>query len=161
MIIDMITRLFKLSPDLATSKLFNERTFYDAFVKDLSKCRSEAIIESPFMTVKRAEQLIPVLKQLKNRRVKVVINTRPPDEHKDYMRLESERSVAMLLTIGVQVIYSRSHHRKIAVLDRRLLWEGSLNILSQSNSSEIMRRIYSSKHAWEMIRVTGLDTVMN
>ncbi|MDE2026629.1 MAG: hypothetical protein KGJ07_09155, partial [Patescibacteria group bacterium] len=46
--------------------------------------------------------------------------------------------------VGIQVLLCRgNHHRKLAILDRKILWEGSLNILSQANSREIMRRIDS------------------
>ncbi len=32
-------------------------------------------------------------------------------------------------------------HRKLAVIDRTILWEGSLNILSQNRSQKVMSRI--------------------
>jgi hypothetical protein len=57
----------KLSPELQYSRLFNEDTFYDAFVKDLNNCLNEAIIESPFVTNRRLMIILPVLEKLKNR----------------------------------------------------------------------------------------------
>jgi hypothetical protein len=32
------------------SQLFDEDSFYDSFIKDINKCRSELIIESAYMT---------------------------------------------------------------------------------------------------------------
>jgi hypothetical protein len=55
------------------------------------------------------------------------------------------------------VLYTAGHHRKLAILDRSILWEGSLNILSQNSSSEIMRRIQSAELAWQMAHFTKLD----
>ena len=55
--------------------------------------------------------------------------------------------------LGVKVLYTVKHHRKIAVIDD-VLWEGSLNIFSQNDSCEIMRRILSSTLAEEMLRFT-------
>jgi hypothetical protein len=49
------------------------------------------------------------------------------------------------------------HHRKLAIIDRRLLWEGSLNMLSQNDSCEIMRRIESNSLATQMIHFARLD----
>lgn len=45
---------------------------------------------------------------------------------------------------------------EMAILDRQVLWEGSLNILSQSNSREIMRRIQGEDHAQEMFEFLKL-----
>ena len=38
-------------------------------------------------------------------------------------------------------------HEKIAVIDSRIVWVGSLNILSHKNASEIMMRIESTDFA--------------
>jgi len=39
-------------PDLATSILYNEATFYNQFVKDLMAAKEDMIIESPYITTK-------------------------------------------------------------------------------------------------------------
>jgi phosphatidylserine/phosphatidylglycerophosphate/cardiolipin synthase-like enzyme len=140
------------------SKLYDEKTFYTALIKDMKKCQSELIIESPFITNRRLQQLLPTFKKLKDRRVRVVVNTRNPRELDDeYRREDTLNAIAELQMIGVQVLFTVGHHRKLAILDRNIMYEGSLNILSQNNSSEIMRRIESTQLAWQMIRFIGLD----
>jgi phosphatidylserine/phosphatidylglycerophosphate/cardiolipin synthase-like enzyme len=148
--------------DLLTSKLYNEETFYSKFLKDLSKCRSEVIIESPFITNRRVSQLFGVLEKLKERKVRVAINTRDPEDHdSEYMRHEAREAISTLQHIGVHVLYTGNHHRKLAILDRHILFEGSLNILSQNNSCEVMRRIESVQLAWQMVRFTKIDKYLN
>lgn len=157
-----ITSLIKLSyPELSDSSIFDETTFYKAFTRDLKKCRSEVIIESPFMTCRRVSQLLPTLKQLKKKHIKVIVNTRNPEEHDKFMCAEARKSLSLLLESGVQVIFSESLHRKTAIIDRNILWEGSLNVLSQNDSLEVMRRTESSKLAWQMVRFTHLDDVIS
>ncbi len=152
-----IRRRFKRQlPNLAASRLYNEQTFYRAFEQDLAFCREEAIIESPFMTVRRVKTLLPTLQKMVIRGVRVTINTRHPQEQEDYMRAEAEESMALLQSIGVEILFTGGHHRKLAIFDRGILWEGSLNILSQNDSCEMMRRIESSAFADEMIRFTQL-----
>jgi hypothetical protein len=60
-------------------------------------------------------------------------------------------------SIGVDVYMTVGHHRKLAVIDKSILWEGSLNILSQYDSCEVMRRIRSKEWAKEVIELTGFD----
>jgi phosphatidylserine/phosphatidylglycerophosphate/cardiolipin synthase-like enzyme len=154
----LIRRSKDQSPDLLTSKLYNEDTFYPVFLKDLNNCGSELIVECPFITNRRLHQLLPTLQQLKACKVRIVVNTRDPQEHDEgYYRGEAHRALASLQRLGVHVLYTEGHHRKLVILDRKVLYEGSLNVLSQNNSSEVMRRIESVQLAWQMVRFIGLD----
>jgi hypothetical protein len=54
-------------------------------------------------------------------------------------------------SIGVDVYMTVGHHRKLAVIDKSILWEGSLNILSQHDSCEVMRRIANDELAADML----------
>ncbi len=44
-------------------------------------------------------------------------------------------------------------HRKLAVIDANIVWEGSLNILSQARSAEFMRRIVSFEIASQTLKI--------
>lgn len=145
------------SADLVSSRLYDELTFYPEFERDLGKCRDELLIESPFITTRRTAMLLPTLQKLIKRGVRVTVNTRHPQEHDEYLRLEAEENVALLQEFGVEVLYTGGHHRKLAILDRKVLWEGSLNILSQNDSCEIMRRIDSAQLAGQMIRFVKVN----
>jgi HKD family nuclease len=133
-------------PELLRSKLYTEETFYKAFIADLNKCNSEVLIESPFMTTRRISMLLPTLAKLRKRGVLITICTRDPEEG-DSMRLDSHKALSMLLHEGIHVVFTEKLHRKLAILDGTKLWEGSLNILSQNNSREIMRRSKSEQMA--------------
>lgn len=143
--------------NLVTSKLYDEKSFYKAFINDLNRCEKEVIIESPFITNYRAQQLRPIFQILLDRGVKIYIITRHPQEHVENLMVQAEGEIAEFEIIGVQVLLcTRNHHRKLAILDRKVLWEGSLNILSQTYSREIMRRIQSRKLAEEMFHFLKL-----
>jgi hypothetical protein len=68
---------------------------------------------------------------------------------------EAEESIGILQDSGVEVYISYDlRHRKIAVIDNMVLYEGSLNILSQSKSREVMRRTKSRKLCRQMLSFT-------
>ncbi len=147
--------------ELVASKLYDQDSFYPAFMKDLANCHSEVIIECPFITGRRLKTLLPTLEKLKSRRVRIAINTRDPRTHDEgFWQDDATEAISKLQHMGVQVLYTGNHHRKVAILDRRVLYEGSLNILSQSNSSEVMRRIESVPLAWQMVRFIGIDKLL-
>lgn len=146
--------------ELATSSLFNESTFYAQFKRDLEQAKEEIVIESPFIISKRVKSLLPSLRRAIQRGVSITINTRELDEHEGFLRLEAGWAVPVLQATGIRVLFTGGHHRKLAIIDRRLLWEGSHNILSQNNSCEVMRRIQSETMAQQMIEFIQLGTFL-
>ncbi len=139
------------------SSLFDEKTFYQTFLRDLERCNSEVIIESPFITRERMGTFDRIFQKLLKRDVKIYIFTRDPQEHDEFMEPQSEDAIRWCESVGIQVLLcTGNHHRKLAILDRSVLWEGSLNILSQTRSREIMRRIDDGETATEMFRFLKL-----
>lgn len=139
------------------SILYDETTFYNKFKQDLMQAKREVIIESPFIATRRLEMLKPLFQVLVKKGIKVFIITRDPLEQEKFMSKQAELGVRYLETLGVQVLICEGgHHRKLAIIDRKVLWEGSLNILSQSKSREIMRRMDSKDVALEMFNFLKL-----
>lgn len=146
--------------DLLLSQLYDESTFYQAFNQDVARAKHSVTIESPFLTIKRARAIAPILKKLRRRKVSVTINTRLPRHHTPKLQFEAEEAITILKNAGVKVYVCRDlRHRKLAIIDDTILWEGSLNILSQNNSREVMRRIDSAKLCKQMIRFTRLHNM--
>lgn len=142
---------------LLSSSLFDESSFYKTFIRDLSLCTREAIIESPFITGNRVASLLPIFSKMRSRGVKITVNTRHPAEHEAPFDIRARKAIESLQSIDVDVLFTGGHHRKLAIIDRKVLWEGSLNILSQNDSCEIMRRIESHPLAQQMINFTKID----
>ena len=142
--------------NLFPSRIYNQNTFYDAFLKDLRHAKSLVIIESPFITKKRMQQLFPILKKLRTKKIRVIVNTKPYNEHEPMYQEQAIWAVGIMQDLGIDVLFTSGHHRKIAIIDSDILWEGSLNILSQNDSCEIMRRMQSKELVKEMLRFTSL-----
>ena len=145
-----------------TTELHDEKTFYKKFLKDLEECTDELIIESPFITTTRMRTFHLLFKRLIEKGVKIYIVTRPPEEHEEIFKNQAEREISTFECMGIATLLCLgNHHRKLAIIDRKILWEGSLNILSQANSREIMRRIDSPKVTLKMINFLGYTYFLN
>jgi hypothetical protein len=142
---------------LTQSTLLDNRTFYPSLLRDMRSCREELIIECPFITQKRMNALYPSFRRLTKRGVRVIINTRDPDEHEGVMRSEATNAISALQELGIMVLFTERHHRKLAIVDREILYEGSLNILSYGSSCEVMRRICSRNLAYDVIAFTKTE----
>jgi phosphatidylserine/phosphatidylglycerophosphate/cardiolipin synthase-like enzyme len=138
--------------------LYNEQTFYKAFVKDMLEVKKEIIIYSPFITKFRSEFFKKTFEQLKRRNIAVFIFTRPLDEQEYLMRTEIKCALKDYEELGAYITYLPGFiHAKVAIIDREILWEGSLNILSQRESKEIMRRIADEDSAKQVMSYLGLN----
>ena len=143
---------------MTNSKLYDEKTFYQQFKRDLLRAKHEVVIESPFITRERMNMMAPIFKKLVKRGVKAYVMTRDPQEHQPPYAEQSEDEIRHFEQIGVQVLICLgNHHRKLAMIDREILWEGSLNILSHIKSREIMRRIEDKAATMEMIEFLNLE----
>lgn len=150
-------RSSKCTHGIVSSRLYNERNFYRSFKKDLRNAKHQVIIESPFMSEVRTKELLPIFKKLRKKGVKVSIYTRNPYQHDYLLRQQGFIAFKALKKAKVKVKLCKDmRHRKLAVIDESILWEGSLNILSQSHSKEVMRRSDSKELASTMLRFTGL-----
>lgn len=148
------------STPIFISKLYDERSFYQSFAKDIKNCTRTVLIESPYLTVKRAKDLAPIFKRLHHQGISVRINTREPRHHTKRLCTEALSAIKILRGTGAKIyVCSDLRHRKLAILDNQILWEGSLNILSQSRSREVMRRTESEEMCKQMIRFTGVDRI--
>jgi len=136
-----------------TSSLFDEKTFHKQFLKDLEFCSSEVIIESPYITSARMETFDQVFQRLLHKKINIHIVTREPSEHEsELFRYQATNEILKYSDMGIKfVLLNGFHHRKLSLIDKKMLWEGSLNILSQTNSLEIMRRIDDAKESRSMM----------
>jgi superfamily I DNA and/or RNA helicase len=153
-----INSLADLQREMNVSELYDQSNFYQSFVDDLLKAEKEVIIDSPYITSARVGKLMPVFDFLQKKGVRIFIITRVPKEHEGAMRYQAQKEIETMEHMDITVLpFIGMIHRKIAVIDRRILWEGSLNILSQRESHEIMRRFDGEATAQQMITFLKLD----
>lgn len=141
---------------MENSSLFNQDTFYKQFERDLAHVKHEVIIESPFITSRRMTILLPIFAKLRRRGVSIIINTRDPMEHEGDYCYQALEAVVTMQEMDITVLYTVGHHRKLAIIDREVFYEGSLNIMSFSNSCEIMRRVVSATEAKRLLKFIGI-----
>lgn len=141
-----------------TTTIYNERTFYPAFIKDVLKADKEVIIYSPFISKYRADFFRKTFVRLRIQRIKLIIFTRPVEEHEEHVRKEIKAAIGIYESLGAKVVcLEGSIHEKIAVIDKKILWSGSMNILSQRSSREIMSRTEDKDLTAQVISCLDLD----
>jgi chaperonin cofactor prefoldin len=136
---NVVTPTIKLGAE--QSGAFNEGTFYPAFSQDLQSASKSILLFSPFLTQRGAGRWVDHFRAALERGVAIRIVTRPSSEFGGAADAETQAAIEHLKSIGVCVDLRARMHEKIAIIDERLLWMGSLNILSHRDTSESMFRI--------------------
>jgi len=142
------------------SKLYDQNTFDDQFMCDLQKVRKSVIIESPFLRTVRVEKFIPIFHRLKKHGVTILLNAKPSEEYDGTYQSQAQKSLSLLQSAGIEVLFMVKHHHKLAIIDREIIYEGSLNILSYRDICEMVRRTTSALEAEMLIDFIGLDKFM-
>lgn len=126
--------------------VYDHKNFYSKFESDLRNSRFLVLIQSPFMTVRRVNDLRPLFEECVARGVRICIFAQKID-NRFISKVEYEQRCSdlehasqRLLTVGVHVNTVPKIHEKLVIVDEKIFWEGSLNPLSYRDTSERMTR---------------------
>jgi hypothetical protein len=149
-----LDRLLKKTPGLEAPQMeiddlhvCNEIDFWKLFPLDLEKARSSVVIISAFVSDYRVGLLLPELEKLKARRVKVLAYIRPTSNVAD------KTAIDRLKSAGVEVVFKKRIHQKIAIIDDSIGWSGRLNILQHIDSHDQMTRHTDSEHVKKLVKL--------
>jgi ssDNA-binding Zn-finger/Zn-ribbon topoisomerase 1 len=156
--ISPVERIESIKLDDAVPQFCNQAFFYKAFQKDLSGATDKVVIVSPFITQNRIASFEAIFRELHGKGVKSFIITKPFREQNVSPALGKEIADS-LRRLNIEVIPKPLSHEKLAVVDGRIIWHGSLNILSHKNTSELMVRFVTqgSKFSDETLKLCGIN----
>lgn len=119
--------------------------FFHILRPDLANARTRIVIYSPFITQDRLGDFEPQLRAAVERGVCVYVVTKARGDRGKREAPRYRMFEQALTDWGVVVVHKRHMHEKLVFLDDAILWSGSLNPLSFSNTQEIMERRFSSR----------------
>ena len=141
---------------LTKDLIYDGKSFYPVFCQDLKNAEKEILIVSPFMTKSRLQKLVKVLSEPILRGVSVKAVVRPAEDLPARDRNSVPDNAEYLMDYGIQVVFRPGFHQKFTVIDGRISWYGSVNILSFGKAEESVMRLESREIAGELI-----DTVIH
>ena len=110
------------------------------------------MIVSPYLTKARLIKMMETLERVISSGVKLAVATRPADDYADKDRLRIASLIDLLRKRGANVIERSKIHQKFAVIDSRMSWYGSINLLSFGSSEESIMRLESKGISEELLR---------
>jgi superfamily II DNA or RNA helicase len=135
--------------------IFDNTNFLPVYHNDMMNAVREAVIVSPFVTRRRAFQMLPIMEAALAKKVSVVVVTRPTNAYKDKDQPTLEETLASLKDTGVRLLFKANIHQKFAVIDQKTVWYGSINLLSYGSAQESIMRLESPNIAQELLKDLG------
>jgi hypothetical protein len=143
----------------STRCVVGQDDFYHLLHGDLARAQNRVVIYSAFITQTRMTHLQPSLQAAVQRGVEVYVVTKDLKERRshsaEYRYLEQA-----LRSWGAVVVHKRGMHEKLVFVDDEVVWVGSLNPLSHSDTQEIMERRASRQVVADFARALRLDELV-
>jgi len=144
-------------PDAPTNIIFTKDSFFPVYLQDITAASKHLMIVSPFVTKKRIIQMMEHFSEVLKKQVKITIITRPAHEFEKEKKITLENLFSMIENAGVNLILKPNIHQKFAIIDKKITWYGSINLLSFGYSEESIMRLESSSIAHELIQSIDME----
>ncbi|MBR3242329.1 MAG: DEAD/DEAH box helicase family protein [Parasporobacterium sp.] len=139
--------------------IYDIESYAEIYWRDIEEAISDVIISSPRLNNQKVNHLIALLGKRQELGVKVTIVTWHPDAYKygrDDVRMEL---MERLRKAGFEIRLVEETCEHYAVIDRNIVWYGSMNLLSKEDAEDNLMRVCSKDIAAELLEMTfGSET---
>ncbi len=136
------------------NSIFDIENYSEIYKRDLLKANKEIIISSPAIGGKKVDELIELLREKQEAGVKIRIVTWKPDMYgygdSSYWMELQER----MRRQGFEMNLVENYCQHYCIVDRTVVWYGSMNFLGKEDSEDNLMRVCSKEIAEELLELT-------
>lgn len=135
------------------NSIYDMDNYHDVLQKDMLSARKEIIISSPAISTKKVDEIIDLLNEQQALGIRVSIITWEADvygygDSGKWAHLHEQMRQA-----GFLMKYAEDHCERFIIIDRELVWYGSMNFLAKENTDDNLMRIRSAEIAAELMEL--------
>ncbi len=136
------------------NSIYDFETYLKVYKNDLLGAAKEIILSSPVISGGKISELIRLLKPRQKKGLQVHIVTWQPDcygfgDSSYWMELHQQMRQA-----GFRLSLVEDYCEKYCIIDRELVWYGSMNFLGKEDVDDNLMRVVSAKIAAELLELT-------
>lgn len=149
---------FEVCPQVEDSQsvlnsIFDSESYATVYETDLRATRREVVISSSYLSSSKVWHFAAM--GLMERGIYVTVLTQSSDSYPEDGRQHHSELIQRLRDFGVQVIESPRCYERFAVIDSRIVWYGSMNLLSNPKSDDNLMRVESPEIAQELLEIVA------
>lgn len=138
----MLQSHFELALDAEKAGLFRQKDFEAVCRCDIANAVKSVAVFSGFITTQKVAEYGDLFRQKHGEHVAIRCVTRPPKYNGSIPPEDGKQALDTLQEIGCVVDTRSRIHEKVVIIDDRIVWFGSLNMLSHNaKTDEMMMRI--------------------
>ena len=154
---------YRIQSDASTGRqsvnaIYDRGNYTEVFERDLIEAEQEIVIASPGLRRQKVERMLSLLKPRQEDGIKVAVITLYPD----CVRFGDPSDVQLLIDelrkAGVSVSLTDSESEHFAVIDKKLVWHGGMNLLGKEDAWDNLIRVESVQAAAELLEMAKLQT---
>ena len=134
--------------------IFDGRDYMETFERDLIEADQEIVISSPGLKRAKVERVISLLKQRQESGVVVTVITSAPDAVGYGDTIELFALIDEMRRNGINVRETNEECEHYAVIDRKLVWHGGMNLLGKMDIYDNLIRVENEQAATELLEMT-------
>ncbi len=147
---------YKIKGDTIDSEavdiIYDRENFLPVFTNDMLNAKKEILIVSPYVKKRRVMQMTQYIDAALQNNIRVIVITRPEEDFKEKEQSAIVAALDILKDMEIKVVFKSNIHQKFAIMDQKILWYGSINLLSFGESEESIMRLDNYNIANELIK---------
>lgn len=145
----------------SANSIFDIDNYAEIYTRDLMEANCEIIISSPAISGKKVDKLMELLKEKQELGIQVRIVTWKPDMYgygdSEYWMELQER----MRKNGFEMNLVEDYCQHYCIIDRNIVWYGSMNFLGKEDSEDNLMRVCSKDIASELLELTFGQSASN
>jgi phosphatidylserine/phosphatidylglycerophosphate/cardiolipin synthase-like enzyme len=133
------------------NSIYNNNNFLTVFSNDIFTAKNEILIVSPFISKRRLSQMLKLLVVTIKNCAKVKVITHLETDFKEKDAADLKEMYESIRASGIDIIFKANIHQKFAIIDEKIVWYGSINLLSYGRAEESIMRLESINIANELL----------
>ena len=143
-----------VSEKQVVNAIYDGRDYTEAFERDLIEADREIVISSPGLRRSKVERLISLMKQRQESGVVVTVITASPDTVGYGDTIELFALIDEMQRSGIYVRETDGEGEHYAVIDKKLVWHGGMNLLGKADIYDNLIRVENEQAAAELLEMT-------
>ncbi len=133
--------------------IYDFESYFAIYKQDLDSADNEIVISSPGINRNKIDTMMDVWKNVQERGVKVIVLTLDPERYPKERIEATAQLVQTMKNNGVLVELRQQMHEHYAIIDRDVVWYGSMNLLSREKEEDNLMRIRDKEIAGELLKM--------
>ena len=135
------------------NSIYDGLDYAETFEHDIIEADSEVVISSPYIRRTKVERMISLLKARQESGVNVTVITLDPETIGYGDVIELKILIGEMRENGINVTLTEHESEHFAVVDKKLVWHGGMNLLGKMDGYDNLIRVENEQAATELLEM--------